>query len=107
MIAHAFNYTTQDTNKELFECFDCAEKFGNKPEQMSHKTEKHYKTRLCSYFHGNKTTCRFPAQQCLNIHNENIHVTEAVSDYRSQIVCKHGSACMFLARPGGCLYKYV
>ena len=59
------------------------------------------------YFHGNKTTCRFPAQQCLNIHNENIHASEAVSDYRSRILCKHGNKCMFLARPGGCLYKHV
>ena len=93
---------------EEYECFDCGEKVNTKQDLMSHKTEKHYKTRLCTYFHGNMRTCRFPAQQCMNIHNENIHPTAApASDYRSRISCKHGNSCYFRKRPLGCFYKHA
>ena len=107
MTVHAFNYSTEKKTLEAYECFDCGEKLQDKQLLMSHKTEKHYKTRLCSYFHGNMSTCRFPAHQCINIHNENIRPTEAAADYRSRIICNNGNACVFLKKPGGCHYKHV
>ena len=107
MVAHAFNYTNQEKREEEYECFDCGQKVRNKQELMSHKKEKHYKTRLCSFFHGTMTTCRFPNKDCLNIHNENIWPTETAGDYRGRINCKHGNSCVFLTRPGGCFYKHA
>ena len=75
---------------------------------MAHKKEKHFKMKLCSYYHGLRTTCRFPAQHYLNIHNENIQPQETTNnDYRSHIICKHGNTCVFLGQPGGCLYKHA
>ena len=71
MIGRAFNYTNSVETTEVHECFDCGEKLGNKQGLMAHKKEKHFKMRLCSYYHGLRTTCRFPAQHYLNIHNEN------------------------------------
>ena len=107
MTIHAFIYGAQTSVME-YECFDCGDKVRSKQDLMSHKTEKYYKTRLCSYFHGNMTTCRFPAQQCMNIHNENIHPSAAPgSDYRSRIACKHGNSCFFRKRPSGCFYKHA
>ena len=53
------------------------------------------------------TTCRFPAQKCMNIHSENILPTDTVNNYRSRILCKNGNSCFFLNQPGGCLYKHV
>ena len=107
MNAHAFIYNSSEGNTEVFECFDCGERIGSKQGLISHKKDKHYKTRLCSYYHGNMTTCRFPAQQCLNIHNENIHPRETGNDYRSRIICKNGNSCMFRVQPGGCYYKHA
>ena len=107
MVIHAFNYTQQEKRINAYECFDCAEKFESKLDMMAHKKEKHLKTRLCSYFHGQTSTCRFPAQQCINIHNENIHPTQTESDYRSRILCKHGNSCYYRERPGGCFYKHA
>ena len=107
MVTHAFNYTTQQATSETVECFDCGEKLGNKHGLMSHKKAKHFKTKLCSYFQGHTTTCRFPNNKCMNIHNENIQPTAAESDYRSRIICKNGSECFFRSQPEGCFYKHV
>ena len=107
MVIHAFKYTTQEEETEVYECFDCGDKLSSKNDLMSHKKAKHFKTKLCSYFHGNSTTCRFPAQKCMNIHHENILPTDAGNDYRSRILCKNGTTCFFLSQPGGCLYKHV
>ena len=107
MVAHAFVYSNQEKREEEYECFDCGQKVRNKQELMSHKKEKHYKKRLCSFFHGTMTTCRFPNKDCLNIHNENIWPTETAGDYRGRINCKHGNSCVFLTRPGGCFYKHA
>ena len=74
---------------------------------MEHKKAKHFKTKLCSYFHGNSTPCRFPDQQCMDIHNENIQPTDAGEDYRSRIPCKNGASCFFQRRPEGCFYKHA
>ena len=107
MIMHAFNYGEKNKLEE-YECFDCGETVNSKQDLMSHKTEKHYKTRMCTYFHGNMSTCRFPAQQCINIHNEKIHPTAAPeNDYRSRIPCKHGDSYLFRKRPSGCFYKHA
>ena len=107
MSSHAFNYTNSEGNADVYECFDCGERMGSKEALIAHKKDKHYKTRLCSYFHGNMKTCRFPAQQCLNIHNENIQPREITDDYRSRIVCKIGISCGFRVQPGGCFYKHA
>ena len=106
MVVHAFNYTTQGETSELVECFDCGEQLSSKLNLMNHKKSKHYKTKLCSFFHGNMTTCIFPDQKCMNIHNENIRPT-VTGDHRSRIICQNGSQCFFLSQPGGCLYKHV
>ena len=107
MSRHAFNYKNCEGNADVYECFDCGERMGSKQALIAHKKDNHYKTRLCSYFHGSMITCRFPAQQCLNIHNENIQPSESANDYRSRIICKNGNSCMFLAQPGGCYYKHA
>ena len=106
MVYHAFNYTTQGATSAVVECFHCGEKMGSKPHIFVHKKAKHFKTRLCSYFHGNATTCRFPHNKCMNIHNENIQPTDTVSDYRSRIICKNGNSCSFLMQ-GDCHYKHA
>ena len=106
MVVHAFDYTTQEVTSDLVECFDCGEKMGSKPDLMEHKKSNHFKTKLCSYYHGNTTTCRFPNNKCMNIHNENIKPTDVVSDYRSRIICKNGNTCFFLMQ-GYCLYKHA
>ena len=92
--AHGFKYSETEGLKQDIECHDCEEKFSNKTELMQHKTIKHYKTRLCSYWHGNGWGCRFPASKCLNIHHENITPT-LTNDIRSKILCKHGESCNF------------
>ena len=105
MLIHAFTYTTQEEVVLSYKCYDCGEKLANKNDLISHKKSKHFKTKLCSYFHSNSTTCRFPAQKCMNIHNENIQPVDTVSDYRSRIMCKNGNACFFLSQPGGCFLQ--
>ena len=102
---HGFTYTNGNSANQEMECHDCEGKFANKFELMQHKREAHYKKRLCSYWHGTGWGCRFPASQCLNIHNENI--TPVLSgDNRSKIQCRDGESCHF-DKKNSCHYKHT
>ena len=90
-----------------FKCFDCSNKFSSKHELHEHKRQAHSKQKLCSYFHGNGRGCKFPANECFNIHNENITPTIFENtDFRSRIPCKHGDSCTFHQR-GVCFYLHA
>ena len=90
-----------------FGCYDCPERFHFKQEMMQHKREKHFKKKLCSYFHGVGRGCTYPANVCINIHNENITPTVLEnSDPRSRIPCKNAERCVWIQR-GGCAYKHA
>ena len=102
---HGFKYNLNNIPNTEMECHDCDRKFTNKFELMQHKREAHYKKRLCSYWHGTGWGCRFPADQCLNIHNENI-TPELSSDNRSKIPCRDGESCTF-NKKNSCNYKHT
>ena len=95
----------QEQNQSSVECYDCGDKLGNKNELINHKREAHHKKKLCSFFHGNGQPCRFPAQQCIDIHEENITPT-VFNDYRKRIECRNGSNCNF-ERSQSCHYKHA
>ena len=95
----------QEQNQSSVECYDCGDKLCNKNELINHKREAHHKKKLCSFFHGNGRPCRFPAQQCVDIHEENITPTLS-NDYRKRIECRNGSNCNF-QRSQSCHYKHA
>ena len=51
--AHGLDYSKQKSSNKSIDCHDCEESFHNKFELMAHKKVKHFKKRLCSYYHGN------------------------------------------------------
>ena len=102
---HFFSYTNETRPDLTIECYDCSEKFNTKPDLVSHKKEKHYKTRLCPFYHGRGCGCNFPHNVCLNIHQENITPTENTTDFRKNTNCKNGFNCIFHQR-GSCIYKH-
>ena len=102
--AHGLDYSKQKSSNKSIDCHDCEESFHNKFELMAHKKVKHFKKRLCSYYHGNRWGCKFQAS-CLNIHNENI-VPALTDDKRSRIPCKHGDSCLYF-KINSCLYKHT
>lgn len=104
------NQTSHNTNIQSlanFKCFDCPNKFNSKHELHQHKRQVHSKQKLCSYYHGTGRGCRFPANECFNIHNENITPTVFDNtDFRSRIPCRHGDICSYHQR-GECYYMHV
>ena len=102
---HCFSYTNETRPDLTVECYDCSEKFNTKPDLVNHKKEKHYKTRLCPFYHGRGRGCNFPHNVCLNIHQENITPTENTIDFRKKINCKNGNSCIFHQRDS-CMYKH-
>ena len=110
---HAFNIHIQEKHTKSsaqtesgpnYECYDCGSMCNSKPLLMEHKRQSDYKKTLCSFWHGNGNGCRFPAPQCINIHNENI-VPTVTNDNRKRIECRNGSLC-FYNRTNSCHYKH-
>ena len=81
--AHALKYNKTGLSQEAIDCHDCDAIFKRKLDLMEHKKVAHYKTKLCSYYHGNGWGCRFPTS-CLDIHQENI-TPVSFYDKRSKI----------------------
>ena len=101
---HGLKYNLNEGNNFKISCHDCEEICSTKHELYNHKKEKHYKKRLCSYYHGNGWGCRFP-DRCLNIHNENI-TPELTDDNRGKIPCSYGDSCYYFSR-NNCHYKHT
>ena len=80
-------------NQGTIKCYDCECMFVSKDLLMNHKREKHYKQRLCNFYHkhGNR---RF-GDQCLNIHENNNHISYG---HRSTIKCRNVRQCIFKAQ---------
>ena len=103
---HGFIFDTHSRPEPDIQCHDCTEKFTTKPDLIKHRMEKHHKTRLCPFFHGNGRGCKFPSNVCFNIHEENITPTETETlDFRKRIFCKNGDSCVFYQR-NICFYKH-
>ena len=82
---------------DSIKCYDCQNTFGSKDQLMNHKREKHFKKKLCSFYHKHGN-CRY-GDQCINIHETNNHMN---ADYRqtqsyqqSRIKCRNGPNCMY------------
>ena len=103
-IYHGFKYNEAESSKKEINCYDCESKFSNKFQLGEHKKLKHYKQRLCSYYHGNGWGCRFPST-CVNIHQENITPT-LTSDTRGKIWCRDGDSCLYFKRKS-CHFKHI
>ena len=104
---HGFTFTSNNTPESALKCQDCSYSFITKPELMQHKTEKHYKTRLCPFYHGTGRGCSFPSTVCFNIHEESITPTNKESiDFRKRIPCRNGNNCFFNQRQK-CFYAHV
>ena len=91
---HALKYSSNETN--YIKCHYCEESLSSKVELYNHKKRKHFKKRLCSYYHGNGWGCRF-IEKCLDIHNGNI-TPELTDDKRGKIPCSYGNSCYYNSR---------
>ena len=92
-IEHGYIYNKSEQSKKEINCHDCQERFTTSFHLMEHKKEKHYKKKLCSYYHGTGWGCRFE-NRCMNIHGENI-IPELSGDNRGKIPCRHGDSCVY------------
>ena len=101
---HGFNYNKNGQSTKDINCHDCEDSFSNSFHLMEHKKEKHYKKKLCSYYHGTGWGCRFE-NRCMNIHGEHIE-PELFTDNRSRIPCRHGDQCHYYQN-GSCHYKHT
>ena len=99
---HGFNYK-KNGQKEI-DCHDCQDSFSSSFHLMEHKKEKHYKKKLCAYYHGTGWGCRFE-NRCMNIHGEHIE-PELSTDNRSRIPCRHGDQCHYYQN-NSCHYKHT
>ena len=99
---HRFNYNKSEQSKKEINCHDCQESFTTSFHLMEHKKEKHYKKKLCSYYHGTGWGCRFE-KRCMNIHGENI-IPKLSGDNRGRIPCRHGDSFVYYQN-NSCHYK--
>ena len=94
-------------NQGNIKCYNCESMFVSKDLLMKHKKEKHYKQRLCNFYHKHGN-CRF-GDQCLNIHENNSHMQfrhgPGQSQMQSNIECKNGVQCMYKAQ-NRCNFKH-
>ena len=81
--------------------------FVSKDILMKHKKEKHYKQRLCNFYHKHGN-CRF-GDQCLNKHENNSHMQLRHGPWQSQmksnIECKNGVQSMYKTQ-NRCNFKH-
>ena len=103
-IDHGFIYNKNGQSTKNIDCHDCDESFSNKFELMEHKKAKHYKKKLCSYYHGTGWGCRF-LNRCNDIHSEDI-VPQISGDNRDKLPCRHGDSCHYY-KNNSCHYKHI
>ena len=78
---HADQYQKQSNLVDLIECYVCNETFGNKPEMMIHRKNKHLGiVRNCNEF--TKNSCRFKNESCWYRHEKEMQskVTEGENE---------------------------
>ena len=95
-------------NQGNIKCYDCESMFSSKDLLMNHKKDKHYKKRLCNFYHKHGN-CRF-GDQCLNIH-ENSNQMNQIHGHRqpqmqSNIICRNGLQCTYKAQ-NRCNFKHI
>ena len=102
----------RNLNQNGKQCYDCGDNFRGHQQLMEHKREKHYKQKLCPFYH-NQGNCRY-GDQCLNIHETNQHMStnhmqrhsSSSQDTRSYIPCRNGFNCDFKAQ-NRCRYSHI
>ena len=84
-------------NIDNIKCYDCNNTFGNKEQLMNHKREKHFKKKMCTFYHKHGN-CRY-GDRCINIHENNNHMNENHREtqlqQQSKIKCRNGQQCMY------------
>ena len=132
-IEHAIKYhsysskqTQRQTSGEvlvgpMIECYSCGEKLATKWELTVHRKQHHFKERLCKFYHGNGSPCRFPDNICIDIHDNRQYETvpqqqqtqqrqsviQPNSQYRKRIPCRDGSNCVWSSSQEGCRYYHT
>ena len=87
----------QESLKNLVKCFDCQNMFESKGQLINHKKERHYKQKMCNFYHKHGN-CRF-GDQCINVHEDNNHMYsnhgQEQHPQQSNIKCMNGPTCQF------------
>ena len=93
-----------------FKCYDCGKDVGERANLMKHKTEDHYKQKLCKNFQENNY-CRFSAPDCVYIHRPQERQWQSRGNRQARevqgnrqlgggdgnVACKNGPDCYCLA----------
>ena len=96
-------------NQNNKNCYDCGDMFSNHEQLMGHKKEKHYKEKLCNYYHK-QGSCRY-GDQCFNIHEINQQMNQSheqrlqFRQNQSNIECRNGPNCEFKSQ-NRCRYNH-
>ena len=111
------NHNKQTSQQSNIECYGCGDQVKTRKDLAVHRREKHYKEKLCRFYHGNGLPCRFPENVCVDIHEsyetqprqqpqqqQRPTVIQQNSKYRKTIPCRDGLRCGWLNSNEGCRY---